>query len=65
MPGIDALAPGLRNGVLRWQERAADLPQLSAALAALQPDMAEELVRVIAASEFVAAALLQDPDALG
>jgi glutamate-ammonia-ligase adenylyltransferase len=65
MRGIDALAPGLRNGVLRWQERAAEMPELCAAVAALPPELSAELVPVIAASEFVAAALLQDPQALG
>jgi [glutamine synthetase] adenylyltransferase / [glutamine synthetase]-adenylyl-L-tyrosine phosphorylase len=61
MRGIESLAPVLRNGALRWQERAAESPHLSAALAALAPDLAAELVAVVAASEFVAAALLQDP----
>jgi glutamate-ammonia-ligase adenylyltransferase len=61
---IDSLAPELRTQVLRWQERAAELPALRAGLATLQPDEAAALDRVIAASEFVAAALLQDPEAL-
>lgn len=64
MPAIDSLAPQLRNGALRWQERAAESPELSAALAALPTDFAAEVIPVIAASEFVAAALLKDPGAL-
>jgi glutamate-ammonia-ligase adenylyltransferase len=64
MSAIDSLAPLLRNGALRWSERAAESPELSAALAALPPDLAAELIPVIAASEFVAAALLKDPGVL-
>ncbi len=64
MFAIDSLAPLLRNGALHWQQRAADSPELSRALAELPPDLAAELITVIAASEFVAAALLKDPGAL-
>jgi glutamate-ammonia-ligase adenylyltransferase len=61
---MDSLAPVLRDAVLRWWERAAGSQALSAGLAALQPELAAELRHVIAASEFVAASLLQDPDVL-
>ncbi len=64
MPGTDAVAPELRAQVLRWRERAAAVPELDAGLAALHPALGAELERVIAASEFIAAALLQDPGAL-
>ncbi|MFI4891745.1 MAG: bifunctional [glutamate--ammonia ligase]-adenylyl-L-tyrosine phosphorylase/[glutamate--ammonia-ligase] adenylyltransferase, partial [Steroidobacterales bacterium] len=64
MSGTDTLPPELQSQVLRWRERAAELPALSAGLAALPPETAAELIHVIAASEFVAAALLQDAEAL-
>jgi glutamate-ammonia-ligase adenylyltransferase len=50
----------LQESLERWWERARELPALLEAHAALPASLREELPRVIAASEFVAAALLQD-----
>ena len=55
--GIPAV---LQESLERWWERARELPDLLEAHAALSPTLREELPRVVAASEFVAAALLQD-----
>jgi glutamate-ammonia-ligase adenylyltransferase len=54
----------LNDAVARWWERANALSVLVEAFAALPPGQREELPRVIAASEFVAAALIQDPACL-
>jgi glutamine synthetase adenylyltransferase/Zn-dependent oligopeptidase len=54
----------LREPVARWCERFATQPALVEAIAQLSPPVRDQLVRVIAASEFAAAALLRDPAAL-
>ncbi len=54
----------LHEPCLRWFERAALLDGLGSALARLSPRRRAELPRVVACSEFIAAALLRDPDAL-
>ena len=62
---LDSVPPPLREPVARWWERAGALPELLDALGALPPALRAEMPRVVAASEFVAAALLRDPGALG
>ena len=54
----------LADVVRRWRERAQESPLLEQAIRALPPSLGGELDRVVAASEFAAAALLQDPAAL-
>ncbi len=54
----------LQEAVARWWERANEMPLLLEAYAALPLERREELPVVIAASEFVGAALLQDPACL-
>ncbi len=62
--GLMRIPAELHDAVARWWERANALPVLRDTVAALPPGQREELPRVIAASEFVAAALLQDPECL-
>jgi glutamine synthetase adenylyltransferase/Zn-dependent oligopeptidase len=70
LPPLPSLLPltnvpeSLREPVARWCERCAALPALVEAIAQLSPAARDELVRVIAASDFAAAVLLRDPDAL-
>ncbi len=59
-----APAAALAASLERWRERAAAHPELAAACAALPPGLQDELTRVVSASEFVAASLLQDPGCL-
>ncbi|GAC1302702.1 MAG: bifunctional [glutamate--ammonia ligase]-adenylyl-L-tyrosine phosphorylase/[glutamate--ammonia-ligase] adenylyltransferase [Steroidobacteraceae bacterium] len=54
----------LHDFVLRWRERADSVPGLPAACRRLSPTLSAELPQVIAVSEFVAASLIQDPQAL-
>jgi [glutamine synthetase] adenylyltransferase / [glutamine synthetase]-adenylyl-L-tyrosine phosphorylase len=54
----------LRGTVAHWWERAAAQPDFAAAYTSLAPSRCAELPRVVAGSEFVAAALIQDPQAL-
>jgi len=54
----------LRDLLARWWERVGDNASLAQACAALPAPLREELPRVVAASEFIAASLLQDPVAL-
>jgi glutamate-ammonia-ligase adenylyltransferase len=61
---LAAIPAPLRAPVLRWFERAADEPAYRDLDARLPMRWLAELPRVIAASEFAAAALLQDPGAL-
>jgi peptidyl-dipeptidase Dcp len=58
IPGV------LQEPLERWWERVRELPALLEALSALQASLREELPQVVAASEFVAAALLQDAGVL-
>ncbi len=61
---IASVAEELREPLARWWERAAAQPGFPEACAALPENMRGELARVAAASEFVAAALIRDPQAL-
>ena len=54
----------LRGPLSLWRERADASPEFRAAYAALPEQLRSELPRVAAASEFVAAVLIQDPGAL-
>jgi glutamine synthetase adenylyltransferase/Zn-dependent oligopeptidase len=60
-----ALIPDLlHEPVTRWWERAGALPALAGAYAGLPDVLRGELARVVACSEFVAAALIQDAESL-
>ncbi len=69
---LEALPPLLAETVRRWSERMADAPHEADAAAAhsdplyaaLRPQLLAELPLVVACSDFVAATLLQDPQAL-
>jgi glutamine synthetase adenylyltransferase/Zn-dependent oligopeptidase len=61
---LGAIPELLRSQVSRWWERAATLPALTAAYEELPDALRAELPRVVAGSEFVASALIQDPEAL-
>src|ERR1700722_17774396 len=61
---LGTVPESLRGQVSRWWERACELPVLMAAHQALPATLRDEMPRVVAASEFIAAALLQDPEAL-
>ena len=61
---LDSLPPILRTPVERWWERACALSDFSANYASLSDALRAELPRVVAMSEFVAAALIQDGEAL-
>ncbi len=58
------IPPLLRASVERWAERATTVPALDSARRQLSSQHRTELERVVAGSEFVAAALIQDPGAL-
>jgi glutamine synthetase adenylyltransferase/Zn-dependent oligopeptidase len=58
------IPPELRDSVSRWWERVGEVAPLAQACDALPQPLREELPRVVAASEFIAASLLQDPAAL-
>ncbi len=53
-----------RDSVSRWWERASQQSAITNAYGRLTPLQQRELARVVACSEFIGAALLQDPDAL-
>ena len=61
----DGVPEILREPLARWWERAAALPTLVEQYAALPDALRGELPRVVAASEFVGASLIQDPESLG
>jgi glutamine synthetase adenylyltransferase/Zn-dependent oligopeptidase len=61
---LGAVPESLRSHVSHWWERAAALPALWAAYEELPDALRAELPRVVAGSEFVASALIQDPEAL-
>ena len=61
---LGAVPESLRSQVTRWWDRACGLPVLLAACQALPHPLRKELARAIGASEFIASALLQDPEAL-
>ncbi|MDP8984834.1 MAG: bifunctional [glutamate--ammonia ligase]-adenylyl-L-tyrosine phosphorylase/[glutamate--ammonia-ligase] adenylyltransferase [Pseudomonadota bacterium] len=64
MHDLTMIPPLLRDSVSRWWERACALPAFKDAYEALPPLLRDELPRVAAGSEFVAAGLIQDPQAL-
>jgi len=64
MQFIESVPRALRDSVERWWERACGLPDFAAGYGALSGTDREQLPRVVAASEFVAQALIQDPRSL-
>jgi len=60
----DEIPEALRGPLSLWWERAADMPALAAAYEILPAALREELPRMVAGSEFIGAALIQDPDSL-
>jgi [glutamine synthetase] adenylyltransferase / [glutamine synthetase]-adenylyl-L-tyrosine phosphorylase len=61
---LQSVPESLRDSAIHWCERAAGQAVLAATFDALEEPLREELARLIAASEFAAAALIQDPGAL-
>jgi glutamate-ammonia-ligase adenylyltransferase len=61
---LESVPKGLHETVQRFAERARDQGGLVAGFESLGEERSHELARVVAASEFAASALLQDPDAL-
>ncbi len=61
---LEPVPEELRESLARWQERAGEQPAFVEAYAALPESLRAELPRVAAGSEFAAATLIQDPDAL-
>ena len=64
MEFIESVPEELRDSVERWWERACTHPDFADCYFALSDASRTQLPRVVAASEFVAQALLQDPAAL-
>jgi glutamate-ammonia-ligase adenylyltransferase len=64
MEFIESVPEELRDSVERWWERACGQADLAECYRALSETHRRQLPRVIAASEFVAQALIQDPQAL-
>jgi glutamate-ammonia-ligase adenylyltransferase len=64
MEFIESVPDELRDSVGRWWERAYGQPDFAASYRALSAAHRAQLPRVIAASEFVAQALIQDPQTL-
>jgi [glutamine synthetase] adenylyltransferase / [glutamine synthetase]-adenylyl-L-tyrosine phosphorylase len=62
---IDSVPEELRDCVARWWERACAQQGFPAAYLALPEHHRTQLPRVVAASEFAASALIQDPQSLG
>jgi len=56
----DEIPEALRGPLSLWWERAADMPALAAAYEILPAALREELPRMVAGSEFIGAALIQD-----
>ena len=61
---FESLPKILHEPVKRWCERASSLPVLESAVNGLTASARADLARVVAASEFAAASLIQDPHAL-
>jgi len=61
---IESLPEILRESTARWCERAETQQALCGLYSALPDALKEELPRVVAASEFAASVLIQDPEAL-
>jgi glutamate-ammonia-ligase adenylyltransferase len=64
LPALDSVPEILREPLARWWERAAARAALLDGYAALAERLRAELPRIAAGSEFIAAALIQDPEAL-
>jgi glutamate-ammonia-ligase adenylyltransferase len=65
MQFIDTVPHELRESVGRWWERAGAVPGFLDGYRVLSESSRAQLPRVVAASEFAAQALIQDPSALG
>jgi glutamate-ammonia-ligase adenylyltransferase len=61
---VESVPEILREPLALWWERVAGQEAFANAYAALSADLREELPRVAAGSEFIASALIQDPQAL-
>ena len=61
---LESVPQVLRESVLRWWERASGQDSLREVYEVLPEALQEELVRVVAGSEFAASVLIQDPAAL-
>jgi len=61
---VESVPDILRGPLALWWERAAAQEAFASAYAALSGDLRAELPRVAAGSEFIASALIQDPQAL-
>jgi [glutamine synthetase] adenylyltransferase / [glutamine synthetase]-adenylyl-L-tyrosine phosphorylase len=61
---LESVPESLHESVRRFGERAREQGELAAALESLREKRMRELLRLVATSEFAAAALLQDPAAL-
>lgn len=64
MLGIESVPEVLRAPVALWWERVCEREVFVSAYAALPAGLRHELARVVAGSEFIASALIQDPHAL-
>src|SRR5271166_5729135 len=64
LDSLETVPEILRESVARWWERASGEDALRARYGELPDALREELPRVIAGSEFAAAVLIQDPEAL-
>ena len=62
---FESVPEDLREPLALWWERVAAQAAFLDAYAALSEDLRAELPRVAAGSEFIASALIQDPQALG
>ena len=63
-PSVAMIPDALHEAVSRWWERAGALPALAGAYAGLPEALRDELPRVVAGSEFIGAALIQDVESL-
>src|SRR5580698_9147291 len=64
MEFVESVPEELRDAVERWWERATAQAEFAERYRALSDSHRAQLPRIVAASEFVAQALIQDPDAL-
>jgi [glutamine synthetase] adenylyltransferase / [glutamine synthetase]-adenylyl-L-tyrosine phosphorylase len=64
MQFVESVPEELRDSVERWWERACAQPEFADRYRALSDSHRTQLPRIVAASEFVAQALIQDPAAL-
>ena len=63
-PSVAMIPDALHEAVSRWWERAGAQPALGRAYAGLPEALRDELPRVVAGSEFIGAALIQDVESL-